>query len=111
MIRPPPISTLFPYPTLFRSDLRARLAGALHLEPEGQLPLPLRCPLHRRLGGRTLSPSGAGSRALPGYRGAAGHRVTRARIELAAHGERLYRVPGLDAAARGDVLFADLGQT
>src|SRR5436853_629638 len=92
-------------------DLQPRLARALELEPEGQLHVPRRRPLHRRLGGRTLSPSGAGSRALPGYRGAAGHRVTRACIELAAHGERLYRVPGLDAAACGDVLFDDLGKT
>src|SRR2546427_7144999 len=140
MIRRPPRSTLFPYTTLFRSldvvtmevgpqfppllpvialhgglagevDLEARFARALHLELEGQLHLPLGCLLRRRLGGRTLSASGADPRALLGHGDAARHRVARARIELAAHGERLYRVPGLDAAARSDVLVDDLGET
>src|SRR5207244_12939678 len=61
--------------------------------------------------GRTLRTSGADPCALLGHGDAARHRVTRARIELATHGERLYRVPGLDAAARGDVLLDDLGET
>src|SRR5258706_1438617 len=39
MIRRPPRSTLFPYPTLFRSHLRLH-RGAAVLHPRGEPPLP-----------------------------------------------------------------------
>src|SRR2546429_5400720 len=35
MIRPPPRSTLFPYPTLFRSPLLERLVADLQFRPGG----------------------------------------------------------------------------
>src|SRR2546430_9878377 len=39
MIRRPPRSTLFPYTTLFRSDLRLRLVGADEEEPRVRQPI------------------------------------------------------------------------
>src|SRR2546425_9323737 len=67
MIRRPPRSTLFPYTTLFRSDLeRIRSAGA-------ELPRDVRAPAVRGVGGGDA----AGVRATGGESGegeAAGHR-------------------------------------
>src|SRR2546422_5315275 len=50
MIRRPPRSTLFPYTTLFRSDTKVELSGALTAEQHSKLmEVAHECPVHRTL--------------------------------------------------------------